>query len=192
MFQQRRLVMADSNPGATPITDHRVRPRGVLPRALQTWIVAGLALVILGIIVFAGRPEPTERPAAPLTAAALVPSPDRLRDYQDRLRVIEARSQQQALDNAPEFPPMPGYGPLNGLTGFILGHDALTSRSARCFALGSPVPAKWPTQHSGMATCCIVRVLEVPVKSASLSGFVASLVTCITVFAAERRYGVMK
>lgn len=100
--------MAEDNSGTTQVTDHRVKPRGVLPRATQTWIMAGLAFLILGIIVFAGRPDPAQRPVAPVSAAGLAPSPERLRDYQDRLRVLDARSQQQALD-ARELPPISRY-----------------------------------------------------------------------------------
>lgn len=108
--------MAEDNAGTTQVTDHRVKPRGVLPRATQTWIMAGLAFLILGIIVFAGRPDPAQRPVAPVSAAGLAPSPERLRDYQDRLRVLDARAQQQALD-ARELPPVSRYQEPTGASG---------------------------------------------------------------------------
>src|SRR5688572_14188579 len=98
--------MADQKPDATPITDQRPKPRGVLPRATQTWLMAGLAFLILAIIFFTGHPEPAARPVAQVSAASLAPSPDRLRDYSDRLRVIEARSQQQAIASATDVPPV--------------------------------------------------------------------------------------
>src|SRR5207244_1337145 len=78
--------MADTAPGTAPLSDNRVAPRGVLPRGTQTWLMVGLALGILGIIVFAGHPEPAKRTASAATPAALAPQTDRLRDYQDRLR----------------------------------------------------------------------------------------------------------
>lgn len=92
--------MADAAPGTAPVTDHRTAPRGVLPRRMQTWIMLGLAVGILGIIVLAGRPEPAPH-AVTSAPAALTPNPDRLRDYQDRLRVLDERSRVQ-----PTEPPM--------------------------------------------------------------------------------------
>jgi type IV secretion system protein VirB10 len=59
--------------------------------------MVALALGILAIIVLTGRPEPPARPAAGPVNQALAPSPDRLRDYQDRLRVLDERGRQQAL-----------------------------------------------------------------------------------------------
>ena len=89
--------MAEPTTGTTIVTDHRTRPRGVLPRGAQTWLMVALALGILAIIVLTGRPEPPARPAAGTVNQALAPSPDRLRDYQDRLRVLDERGRQQAL-----------------------------------------------------------------------------------------------
>ena len=83
--------------GAVPVVDQRTAPAGVLPRRLQTWIMAGLAAVILGIILLAGSPTP---PVSTTTGPRpQAPSADRVRDYQDRLRAMEARA---ALDAAAE------------------------------------------------------------------------------------------
>ena len=89
--------MAEPTTGTTIVTDHRTPPCGVLPRGAQTWLMVALALGILAIIVLTGRPEPPARPAAGPVNQALAPSPDRLRDYQDRLRVLDERGRQQAL-----------------------------------------------------------------------------------------------
>ena len=89
--------MADAEPVAASVTDHRVTPRGVLPRRTQTWLMVGVALSILSIIVFAGHPEPAARPAALAVGTPLAPNPERLRDYQERLRVLEERARQQAM-----------------------------------------------------------------------------------------------
>jgi type IV secretion system protein TrbI len=89
--------MADANSGSAPVIDNRVAPRGVLPRRTQTWLMMGLALGVLAIIVFAGHPAPATRPASPgVATTALAPSPERLRDYQDRLRLLDERARQQA------------------------------------------------------------------------------------------------
>lgn len=94
--------MSEASPGTAAVTDHRPVPRGVLPRHLQTWLMIGLALAVLGIIVFAGHPEPTTAPVATTTAESIAPSPERLRDYQDRLRVLDARTRQQQAVQEPQ------------------------------------------------------------------------------------------
>ena len=78
-----------------PVTDHRPVPRGVLPRGMQTWLMVGVAVSMIAIILAAGRPAAPARPAlaAPPASAA---SPDRVRDYQARLRATEARAAQEA------------------------------------------------------------------------------------------------
>lgn len=92
--------------GATPVIDHRPVPRGVLPRATQTWIMAGIAVGVIGIILIAGRPEPPTRPVAVATSAPQAPNPDRVRDYQDRLRILESRAAQET-QAATIMPPPP-------------------------------------------------------------------------------------
>ena len=87
-------------PSTAPVSDHRPVPRGVLPRGFQTWLMAGLALGIVLIILIAGQPEPPGTPA-PAMSAPLAPNPDRLRDYQERLRAMEAS---QAQDTQPAPP----------------------------------------------------------------------------------------
>src|SRR5687767_15471298 len=87
-------------PVAAPVSDHRPVPRGVLPRRFQTWLMAGLAFGILVIILITGQPEPARGPAQ-LQPAPVAPNPDRLRDYQERLRAMEAR---QALEAQPTQP----------------------------------------------------------------------------------------
>lgn len=94
--------------GSAPVSDLRPVPRGVVPRGFQTWLMVGLAAGIVAVILLAGQPEPpTSQPATTWTPTA--PNPDRLRDYQERLRAMEAR---QALDaqidaqaNQPAFVP---------------------------------------------------------------------------------------
>lgn len=82
------------DPTAGTITDHRTPPSGVLPRHTQTWLMVGIALAMLAIIVFTGRPQPPPaRAGDPRTPAA--PNPDRLRDYQERLRDLDKRVSQQ-------------------------------------------------------------------------------------------------
>lgn len=94
--------MADPIPGAAPVVDQRMPPRGVLPRRTQTWVMGGLAVAIVGIIVIAGHPEPAKRPSTAASSAALPAlSPDRLKEYQDRLRLLEERAHQQTPPVSP-------------------------------------------------------------------------------------------
>ncbi len=93
--------MAEStNPlGTASVTDRRPVPAGVLPRGAQTWLMAGIAGVMVLIMFVAGRPEQGRRPT-PTPVPQSAPSPDRLRDYQDRLRVMETRATQDAQQPA--------------------------------------------------------------------------------------------
>ena len=95
-------------PPASPpaVTDRRPVPRGVLPRGVQTWIMAGLAAGMLVIMLVVGRPDPPPRQAA--AAPPQNPNADRVRDYQDRLRALEAQALRDAAavpTGAEELPP---------------------------------------------------------------------------------------
>lgn len=99
------MAEPSTTPGTTPVTDHRPVPRGVLPRGTQTWLMAGIAVGVIGIILIAGRPDPPARPASTVATAAQAPNPDRVRDYQDRLRILETRAAQDAQAAALAPPP---------------------------------------------------------------------------------------
>jgi len=105
--------MADQveNPGTAPVVDRRPVPRGVLPKGVQTWLMVALAVGMLGIIFLTGQPD---GPAAPRQASqpATAPTADRVRDYQERLRLLDAQAardlRQAALDaHAPSMPALP-------------------------------------------------------------------------------------
>jgi type IV secretion system protein TrbI len=92
------------------VTDRRPVPRGVMPRGVQTWLLAGLALFMLVMMLVVGRPSAPERPAPGPTVAAQTPSSDRVRDYQARLKAAEERAlaEVQAAEQTPV--PTPGAG----------------------------------------------------------------------------------
>jgi type IV secretion system protein TrbI len=83
------------DPVPPTVTDRRPVPRGVLPRGVQTWIMAGVAIGMLAIMLIVGRPDPPPRPAQ-AAAPVQAPSADRVRDYQDRLRLLEAQALREA------------------------------------------------------------------------------------------------
>lgn len=70
-----------------------------------------VALGILAIIVFAGDPAPVASTVAAAPAPVTAPDAGRLRDYQDRLRVLDERARQQLVtEPEPEpVPPLSGY-----------------------------------------------------------------------------------
>ena len=88
---------------APVVTDRRPSPRGVLPRGVQTWLLAGLAAFMLMIMFVVGRPEAPVRPGPAITPNA-PPTAERVRDYQDRLRALEAQGLSQLADQQPATP----------------------------------------------------------------------------------------
>ena len=98
------------------INDRRVRPRGVLPRGTQSWIMAGLAVVILAVILFTGNPAPHAAPQALSPASQPAPtSPELVRSYQRELAEREVRgrvmAQQAATLAAEEGVPIAAASP---------------------------------------------------------------------------------
>jgi type IV secretory pathway VirB10-like protein len=111
-------------PGQRALTDRRAGPRGVLPRHVQTWLMVGVAVVVLAIILFTGQGpsgsglRSSARPAPP----ALV-TPDRVQSYAQAL-LAEATRQNQRL-TAPRGP-APDAAPTRGD-----GSNSVDSRTPR-------------------------------------------------------------
>jgi type IV secretion system protein VirB10 len=94
-------------PAGEPVRDRRVKPSGVLPRRLQTWVMLAVTAAVLLVIFVTGRQPAPKRPGDTLSppAASALP-PDRLRRYQAQLTEQEARLRQelaeaQAAETAP-------------------------------------------------------------------------------------------
>ena len=92
------------------IRDRRRITRATLPRQAQTWIMLGLACLILVVILTTGRPNPSPTVSIPPTVAQ--PSavqPERVRSYQERLAEQEARIReaQAAVPITPTAAAMP-------------------------------------------------------------------------------------
>ena len=102
--------MSTSEQGNTSVVDRRPVPRGVLPKGIQTWLMLGIAGVIVIIILFAGQPQATQRTAQATVAPSSATSPDRVRDYQERLNAINAQlgmnpaADRPAMSTAPMAP----------------------------------------------------------------------------------------
>lgn len=100
------MAEPSNSSGAAAVTDSRPVPSGVLPRGMQTWVMAGIAGGMVLIMFVAGRPTPAARQAT-VTAPPEAPSPGRVREYQDRLRMMETRAAQDARANANVAPTLP-------------------------------------------------------------------------------------
>ncbi|MFA5910570.1 MAG: TrbI/VirB10 family protein [Vicinamibacterales bacterium] len=96
-------MSATDTQGAAPVVDRRPVPRGVLPKGIQTWLMVALALGIVLIIFLTGQPQAPERGHAASPAQQAV-SPDRVRDYQERLSALNGLSAPD-LRGEPSLPP---------------------------------------------------------------------------------------
>ena len=76
------------------------------------WLMVGVAVIMIAIIGFTGHSQPVPRVAFSQNSQPAQLSPDRLRDYQDRLRALDERARSQTTA---EPPPRPAAGaPASG------------------------------------------------------------------------------
>jgi type IV secretion system protein TrbI len=80
------------------VLDRRVRPQGALPRHLQTWLMVGLAVIMLAIILVTGHPTAPKRADAPVGQPSSALNPERLRNYQEQLAQQEMRLRQELAE----------------------------------------------------------------------------------------------
>ena len=156
--------------GTMPVTDHRPVPRGVLPRRMQTWVMAGVAGGMLLIMFVVGRPDPAPRAATPTTASATTaPAPDRLRDYQDRLRLMEVRAAQeaQAAASAPAMTPAaPAPQPTSESTSDPIAEDRKRRAYESLFA-SNVVVSRRPTEQQPVGNGTVNQVTPATGREAS-------------------------
>ena len=69
------------------IRDRAIRPSGLLPKNAQTYVVLGIAAIMVGAIVFSGGGSPPKPSAAtaPKSQAVIDPSLARIQEYRDRI-----------------------------------------------------------------------------------------------------------
>ena len=79
------------------ITNQRMRPPGILPKNIQTWVMGGVALLMVIIFMFAGHSSPKQRTAiVPGEEPTIRPSDaDKFNDYKRR---IEEESRKLKLE----------------------------------------------------------------------------------------------
>jgi hypothetical protein len=80
------------------LTDRRTTPLGVMPRHLQTWVLLGTAVVMVGIMGLPGSPTKPRTGAAPSPATSAVDAnQQRIEEYQRR---IQEQAQRLAAEQA--------------------------------------------------------------------------------------------
>lgn len=91
------------------VRDLRVAPRGVLPRQIQTWLMIGIALVIVLIILITGSSDPPERSSVVgRTPEPMLAPADRIRSYEQQLAQEEARQRETAARRTDDGVPATG------------------------------------------------------------------------------------
>jgi type IV secretion system protein VirB10 len=120
---------------SNPVRDRRDPPRGVLPRQVQVWVMAGLAVVIVVIILMAGHTQPPEPPSATARIpTALLPDADRIRAYQQQLADDEARLKQMQTEAARMTTTSTAGASPHAGTRDVAANDAQRREEQRLFA----------------------------------------------------------
>lgn len=91
---------ADSHEPLTspPVIDRVLKPKGILPRHAQTWVLLGLASVMIVIIAFTGQSTPQRSSGViPAPPTAIDPNETRIREYRDR---IEEQARRLAVEQS--------------------------------------------------------------------------------------------
>src|SRR5258706_15936370 len=91
--------MADSAFTPPPVKDNRTAPPGVLPKNIQNWLLAGIALVMILVIALSGGKTPAKKESLPMQAA-VVPSAERILEYQKRIEEETRKLQLQQAELA--------------------------------------------------------------------------------------------
>ncbi len=145
---QRPPSSAEPPAQAPLVTDRRHTPRGVMPRHLQTWVMVGTAIVMMGILAITGRSTPP-RPTANTSAGAMAVDPNlqrieayqaRIQEQAQRLAAEQAELQvaKQTLGEVPERPAVPvestGAATRTTTTTDTLHHERLQREYRSFFA----------------------------------------------------------
>lgn len=106
--------------GGPPIQDHALRPVGVLPKNMQTYIIIGIAVVMVGAIAFSGAGTPQRKAETALSKAPTPMDPNwaRIQEYRNRIdeQARKLADEQAKLEQAKQAfgmpPAMPSGQPV--------------------------------------------------------------------------------
>ena len=103
------------HPTSPPVINAVPTPKGLLPRHAQTWLLLGLASVMILIIAFTGQSAPPSRTSAvPPPPLAIDPNQSRIQEYRDRIdeqtrrlaaEQAELEAAKRALSQSRALPP---------------------------------------------------------------------------------------
>jgi len=103
------------HPTSPPVINAVPKPKGLLPRHAQTWLLLGLASVIILIVAFTGQSTPPSRTSAvPPPPMAIDPNQSRIQEYRDRIdeqarrlaaEQAELEAAKRALSQSRALPP---------------------------------------------------------------------------------------
>lgn len=104
-----------------PIQDRSLRPVGVLPKNMQTYIIIGIAVIMVGAIAFsgAGTPQRKAESAASKGPTPIDPNWARIQEYRNRIdeqarKLAEEQAKLEQAKQAFGMPPaMPGGQPVS-------------------------------------------------------------------------------
>ena len=87
------------------LRNQMMKPPGILPKNTQTWVIAGLATVMVTAIALSGNGSKSKAPAPPPRQAAVIdPNASRIADYRNRLEeeTRKLAAEQATLNQAKE------------------------------------------------------------------------------------------
>ena len=120
MTESKQIPEAVHAPQAATVSDRRVQPEGVVPKQAQTYVIAGLALVILLAVLFSkNHTQPVVKPS-PQENAALAPEANRQRIEaltEDLNQKQETLAAERAQQNVASDTTAPAVGVGNGASG---------------------------------------------------------------------------
>lgn len=122
-FNHDPLYEKPSDAASPPVQDRSLRPTGVLPKNMQTYVIIGIAVVMVGAIAFsgAGTPQRSKDPQAPKPQTAIDPNWARIQEYRNRIdeQARKLADEQAKLEQAKQTfgmaPAAPGSQPLSAL-----------------------------------------------------------------------------
>ena len=87
--------------GAAPVTDRREKPRIAIPRNIQTWVLAGGAVIVILAIAVSNAPGRSSRDIAAPAQTKQTLDPARLADFKKQLAAIDESARHEPAAKMP-------------------------------------------------------------------------------------------